>query len=87
MRFDDRVSLAFLLSRLQTNRAFICELETFPWYHRELDPDVVVQIEEERLRKKLLLSFNDRDLYVFRSLVRSFVITQDTLAWPVLVCD
>ncbi|KAJ7303610.1 hypothetical protein DFH08DRAFT_1089349 [Mycena albidolilacea] len=45
----------------QTNRAFICELETFPWYHRELDPDVVVQIEEERLRKKLLLSFNDRD--------------------------
>ncbi|KAJ7792844.1 hypothetical protein B0H14DRAFT_3561997, partial [Mycena olivaceomarginata] len=57
LQFDDNVLLAFLLSRLQTG-SFRCEMYFLLGYSRELDPRVIAQIDEQRIQKKLIFTFD-----------------------------
>ncbi|KAJ7729487.1 hypothetical protein B0H14DRAFT_529495 [Mycena olivaceomarginata] len=57
LQFDDNVLLAFLLSRLQTG-SFRCEMYFLLGYSRELDLRVIAQIDEQRIQKKLMFTFD-----------------------------
>ncbi|KAJ7777727.1 hypothetical protein B0H14DRAFT_3508060 [Mycena olivaceomarginata] len=57
LQFDDNGLLTFLLSRLQTG-SFRCEMYFLLGYSRELDPRVIAQIDEQRIQKKLIFTFD-----------------------------
>ncbi|KAJ7491765.1 hypothetical protein B0H11DRAFT_2007768 [Mycena galericulata] len=57
LQFDDNLYLDFLLSRLQAARPFEAELRWLLGRHRELDPGVDKRLQELRIQKKLLFSF------------------------------
>ncbi|KAJ7763960.1 hypothetical protein DFH07DRAFT_916982 [Mycena maculata] len=59
LEFDDNVYLNLVLSRLQDSGefTFTTDLIWLPGYERELDPDVSNQIQELRIQKRVVFSF------------------------------
>ncbi|KAJ7177212.1 hypothetical protein C8R43DRAFT_506415 [Mycena crocata] len=57
LRFSDSVYLAFLVSRMEEERRFTSEIWWLPDRYRELDADVVAQIDELCVQKRLTFIF------------------------------
>ncbi|KAJ7473998.1 hypothetical protein FB451DRAFT_1558270 [Mycena latifolia] len=57
LQFDDTLFLNFLLSRLYNERPFNSQILCLPGHRRDLDPSVVVRIDQLRFQKTLVFSF------------------------------